>query len=101
VLADAGRAVSTSLTWTWQISERIELTPRLGGYYWESERELRSNTGSVQLDQDGLDLTAGIALGVRVSPVWALGLAWDVWDAGDRNDIRAWNASLTYRFGSR
>jgi hypothetical protein len=101
VLADAGRAVSTSLTWTWQISERIELTPRLGGYYWESERELRSNTGSVQLDQDGLDLTAGIALGVRVSPVWSLGLAWDVWDAGDRNDIRAWNASLTYRFGSR
>jgi hypothetical protein len=101
VLADAGRGFSASLTWIWQLTDRVELTPRVGGYYWESERELRSSAGQLQRDEDGFDATAGISLGLQLSPAWTLGLGWEIWDAGDRNDIRAWNASLTYRFGSR
>jgi hypothetical protein len=101
VLADAGRGVSASLTWTWALTDAVELTPRVGGYYWESERELRSSVGRVGREEDGFDLTAGIALGWRLSPAWSLGIGWDAWDAGDRNDVRAWSASLTYRFGAR
>jgi hypothetical protein len=101
VLADAGRGVSASLTWSWALTDAVELTPRIGGYYWESERELRSNVGRVRREEDGFDLTAGIVLGWRLSSTWSLGIGWDAWDAGDRNDVRAWNASLTYRFGAR
>ncbi len=101
VLAAAGRGASVSLTWTWQLTERVDLTPRAGGYYWESESELRSSAGRARREDDGLDATAGIALGVRLSSAWSFGLGWDIWDAGDRNDVRAWNASLTYRFGAR
>jgi len=101
VLADAGRGVSAVLTWTWALNETVELTPRLGAYYWESERQLHGSAGSLRSTTNGVDLTAGIVLDWRLSPAWSLGLGWDAWDAGDRNDIRAWNAALTYRFGSR
>jgi hypothetical protein len=101
VLADAGEGVSVSLTWSWTLSDRVELTPRVGAYYWESERELRSSVGSLHSEDDGVEATAGIALGLQLSPAWALALGWDAWDGGDRNDVRAWNASLTYRFGAR
>ena len=101
VLADAGEGVSVSLTWSWALSDRVELTPRLGAYYWESERELRGSVGSLHSEDDGVEATAGIALGLQLSPAWALALGWDAWDGGDRNDVRAWNASLTYRFGAR
>jgi hypothetical protein len=57
--------------------------------------------GRVRREEDGFDLTAGIVLGWQLSPTWSLGIGWDAWDAGDRNDVRAWNASLTYRFGAR
>jgi hypothetical protein len=101
VLADAGRGVSASLTWTWALTGEIELTPRAGAYYWESERELHSSAGSLRSTDSGIEATAGIALGWRLSPAWSLAIGWEAWDAGDRNDVRAWNAALTYRFGSR
>ncbi len=87
VLADAGRGVSASLTWTWQLTEQLELTPRAGVYYWESERELRSNAGRLRSTDSGVEATAGIALGWRLSPAWSLAIGWDAWDAGDRNDV--------------
>lgn len=100
-LADAGRGLSAALAWSWALTERIELTPRVGAYYWESERELRSSVGSLKSEETALDATGGITLGVWLSPAWSLGIGWDVWAAGDRNDIRAWSASLMYRFTAR
>jgi hypothetical protein len=97
-LADAGRGVSASLAWSWALTERVELTPRVGAYYWESERELRSNAGTLKSEESGVDATAGITLGLRLSTAWSLGIGWEVWAAGNRNDMRAWNAALTYRF---
>jgi Outer membrane protein beta-barrel domain len=101
VLADAGRGLSAALTWTWALTETVELTPRAGAYYWESERELRSSAGNLRSTNNGFDLTGGIVLGWRLSPAWSLGLGWEAWDAGGRNDVRAWHASLTYRLGAK
>lgn len=99
-LADAGEGVSVSLTWSWALTDRVELTPHAGAYYWKSERELRSSAGRLRSTDDGIEATAGIALGLRMSPAWSLAIGWAAWDAGDRNDVRVWNAALTYRFGA-
>jgi hypothetical protein len=97
-LADAGRGLSASLTRTWALTDRLDLTPRVGAYYWESKRELRSGAGRLEREESGVDATAGLTLGIRLSPSWSLGLGWDAWAAGDRNDVRTWTAALTYRF---
>jgi hypothetical protein len=97
-LADAGRGLSAALTWSWALGDSIELTPHVGAYYWESERELRTSDGNLKSEEDGVDATAGITLGWRLSPAWSLGIGWDVWAAGDRNDLHTWSAALTYRF---
>jgi hypothetical protein len=100
-LADAGRGLGVSLTWSWPFAERFDLTARVGGYYWESERELDGSFGRLTQDESGFDGTAGLSVTMRLSQSWSLGAGWEVWDAGDRNDVRAWTAVLTYRFGGR
>lgn len=99
IMADAGEGVSVSLAWSLALGERFALTPRIGGYYWESTRELRSALGRARRKEDGFDVTGGLSLEWRVSDAWSLGLAYDVWDAGGNNDVRAVAASLGYRFG--
>ncbi len=99
LLADAGRAVSATLAWHLPLGERLELTPRLGAYYWESRRSVVGIAGRIRDQEEGVDLTAGITIAWRLDERWSLGLGWESWAAGDRNDLRVWNAALVYRLG--
>jgi hypothetical protein len=98
-MADAGEGGSLSLTWAFPLGERFAITPRIGGYYWESTRELSSSAGYVREKTNGFNVTGGLALDWRVSPAWSLGISYEMWDAGGSNDVRALSASFAYRLG--
>jgi OOP family OmpA-OmpF porin len=99
VLADAGRGAGVALSWRWAITDRFAITPRLGGYYWESERTLTSGAQRIERSENGLNAMGGIALGIQLSSAWSLAFGWDAYDAGGRNDVRAYSATVEYRFG--
>jgi hypothetical protein len=99
VLADAGRGAGAALSWRWAIGRRFAVTPRVGAYYWESERTLTTGALSVRRTENGLNLMGGVAFGVELTPTWSLALGWDLYDAGGRNDLRGYSASVEYRFG--
>ena len=42
----------------------------------------------------------GVAFGVELTRTWSLALGWDVYDAGGRNDLRGYSASVEYRSGA-
>jgi hypothetical protein len=99
LLADAGRGAGAALSWRWAIGERFAVTPRIGAYYWESERTLTTGAQNGRRTENGLNLMGGVAFGVEITPAWSLALGWDVYDAGGRNDLRGYSASVEYRFG--
>jgi hypothetical protein len=99
VLADAGRGAGLSLGWRIAVTPGFAITPRIGGYYWDSDREITSNAGQLRRQTHGTDLMGGIELSWRLGASWELGLAWDAFDAASRNDVRGYTASLAYRFG--
>ena len=99
VLGDSGRGLSAALAWTWRVGERFEITPRVGAYYWDSRRVVESNAGRVEDHDYGVDLMGGISFDYRIDPHWSLGLGWETWAAGERNDVQAIIASLRYQFG--
>ena len=79
-------------------SERVELTPRVGAYYWESRRSVSNGIATLRADDDGVDLAAGLTLSLAVGNGWRLGLSAESWAAEERNDLRAWQISLTRSF---
>jgi hypothetical protein len=97
-LADGGRGVSTALAWSFTLGDRFEITPRLGAYYWESRRTVESAAGRITNREFGVDLMGGISFDWRLGEHWALGLGWEAWAAGDRNDLHALTAGLRYSF---
>jgi hypothetical protein len=99
VLGDSGRGVGAALAWTWRVGERVEITPRLGAYYWESRRTVESDAGRLTNRQFGVDLMGGVSVDLIVDDHWSLGLDWQSWAANGHNDIRTITASLSYRFG--
>jgi hypothetical protein len=98
LLGDSGRGVGTALAWTWRLGEHFEITPRVGAYYWESRRTLESNADRIEDREFGVDLMGGISFDYRLDSHWRLGLGWESWAAGGRNDVQAVTASLSYQF---
>jgi hypothetical protein len=99
LLGDGGRGVSAALAWTWNAGGYLEITPRIGAYYWESGRSVQSEAGRLEDREFGVDLMGGISFDFRVAERWRLGLGWEAWAADGRNDVQAVIASLSYHFG--
>jgi hypothetical protein len=99
LLGDSGRGVGAALAWTWRLGEHFEITPRAGAYYWESRRTAESEAGRIEDREFGVDLMGGISFDYRIDPRWRVGLGWEAWAAGGRNDVQAITASLSYLFG--
>ena len=60
-LADAGWGGAVTLGWQWSLTSSFAITPRIGMYYWESERELANAAGSVKTNESATEVTGGIA----------------------------------------
>jgi hypothetical protein len=101
VLGDAGRGVSLVGRADVPLGARFALVPRLGAYWWESEVRLDGPGGRTEFKRDGIDLTYGLALNLRVNERLAVGVAWDEYRAGSRNDIRAFGLQFEWSFGRR
>ena len=56
LLAD-GCGVSAALAWHLPLGKNFELTPRAGVYYWDSEKQLRSDATRSRSRETGVDLT--------------------------------------------
>jgi hypothetical protein len=97
LLADGGRGVSAALAWHLPLGEKFELVPRIGVYYWDSAQEVCSGATRIRDRESGVDLTGGLTLAWKVDERWMLGIGWESWAAGPRNDLRAINAMLVYR----
>ena len=72
-LADAGWGGAVTLGWQWSLTSSFAITPRIGMYYWESERELANAAGSVKTNENATEVTGGIAVSWRFSDRWAVG----------------------------
>jgi hypothetical protein len=101
VLGDAGRGVSLVARADVPLGARFALVPRIGAYRWESEVRLDGPGGRTDFKRDGIDLTYGLALNFRISDRVAVGVAWDEYRAGSRNDIRAYGLQLEWSFARR
>jgi hypothetical protein len=81
-----------------KIGASFEITPRIGAYYWESRRTVENAAGRITNREFGVDLMGGISFDWRLGEHWALGLGWEAWAAGNRNDLHALTAGLRYSF---
>jgi hypothetical protein len=99
LLGDGGRGVSAAIAWSIPLGQRLEVTPRIGGYYWDSRKRVTSSAGSIQDHEFGVDLYGGVTLACKIGDRWKIGLSWEAWAADGRNDVRSLNAEISYRFG--
>jgi hypothetical protein len=99
LLGDGGRGVSAAIAWNIPLGQRLEVTPRIGGYYWDSRKRVSSSAGSIEDHEFGVDLYGGVTLACKIGDRWKIGVSWEAWAADGRNDVRSLNAEISYRFG--
>jgi hypothetical protein len=99
LLADGGRGLSAALAWHLPLGKQFELTPHVGVYYWESQQRVGSGASHIRDHESGVDLTCGITLAWKIDERWVMGIGWESWAAGPRNDLRAVNVMLAWRVG--
>jgi hypothetical protein len=100
LLGDGGRAFSASVAWRVRLGDRLELTPRVGGYYWESTREVGGAAGLLRDRDHGYDLTAGLLLSLKFQRQWSVGVGVESWAARGNNDVRTWVLEVRKEFGA-
>jgi hypothetical protein len=98
VLGDAGLGVTLTFGWDFPLGQRLTVTPRLGAVYWDSETQVSTVAARFESSGDAVDFTAGISLGWRFGEAWRASLAYDHYDTGPLNEIRALSIGLEYRF---
>jgi hypothetical protein len=97
-MGDGGSGFTLVARWNLRFGEGFEVAPRAGLYYWDSERELRAGSTVVKRDESGTDFTGGVSLAWRPTESWSLGLAWDYFAQGDRNDVNVYGLQVEYRW---
>jgi opacity protein-like surface antigen len=77
--AKTGNAVSLMGRWQIPISgERVFLMPRAGAFWWRSEADVVTGSGTRSFSDDGLGFAAGLGLDFAVTPALHLGLGWEL-----------------------
>jgi hypothetical protein len=98
LMGDGGRGVSAAIAWSIPLGKRFEITPRVGAYYWDSRQRVRNGVGSIEDHEFGVDLFGGLTIAWKLSDKWSIGAGYEVWAAGNGNDIRAINAMMVRSF---
>jgi hypothetical protein len=98
-LSGYGSIYSFSVRGRWELLPRLSLTPRIGGYYWDTRVTATADGDEVSATHKGGGVTAGVGLAYRLWGGLELGIGADYFHGSQDNTAVLYGGSLEWRFG--
>jgi hypothetical protein len=93
-----GSIYSFSVRGRWELLPKLFLTPRVGGYYWDTRVTVRADGDEASATHKGGGVTAGVGAAYRVWGGLELGVGADYFRGSEDNTAVLYGGSVEWRF---